>query len=397
MEIQDTPQRLTILGATGSIGLNTLDLVGRMPERFAIDALTANTNADALADLARRYQARLAVVADPKAYAALKAALSGSGIEAAAGPEALVEAACRPVDRLMAAIVGAAGLAPTLAAAARGATVLLANKECLVTAGALFMETARQGGATILPVDSEHSAIFQALDPTQRGGVECVTLTASGGPFRTWSKERIATVGPEEAVRHPNWDMGAKVSVDSATLMNKGLELIEAHHLFAIEAGRLDVLVHPESIVHGFVAYRDGSVIAQLAEPDMRTPIAYSLAWPERIPAPTTRLDLAALGKLTFERPDMERFPALALAIRALESGGGMATVLNAANEISVESFLAKRIGFPDIAKIVGNAIDRLTHERVGAPTSLAEALDLDRWARDVARAALPERLERVG
>jgi len=242
MEIQDSPQRLTILGATGSIGTNTLDLVGRMPDRFAVDALTANGNAKDLARLARLHGARLAVAADPEAYGDLKSALSGSGIEAAAGPEALVEAALRPVDRIMAAIVGAAGLAPTLAAAERGVTVLLANKECLVTAGSLFMETARRGGATVLPVDSEHSAIFQALDPAQKASVERVTLTASGGPFRTWTMERIAAAGPEEAVRHPNWSMGAKVSVDSATLMNKGLELIEAHHLFDIEAERLDVL-----------------------------------------------------------------------------------------------------------------------------------------------------------
>jgi 1-deoxy-D-xylulose-5-phosphate reductoisomerase len=396
MTIEDAPKRITILGATGSIGLNTLDLIGRMPDRFAVDAVTANGNAEALADIAKRYGARLAVVADPNAYSTLRAALSGSDVEAAAGPAALVEAAQRPADRIMAAIVGAAGLAPTLAAVENGATVLLANKECLVSAGALFMRTAKAGGATVLPVDSEHSAIFQVLDPGLAKSVERVTLTASGGPFRTWPMERLSAVTPEEAVRHPNWSMGAKISVDSATLMNKGLELIEAHHLFSIESDRLDVLVHPESIVHGLVAYEDGSVVAQMAEPDMRTPIAYSLAWPERIPAPTARLDLASLGRLTFEPPDAERFPALRLTRHAMDSGGGTATVLNAANEIAVESFLTKRIGFPDIAKIVENAIDRLANEGAGEPTSLSEALELDRWARDVALAGIPGRLERV-
>ncbi|MFC3136380.1 1-deoxy-D-xylulose-5-phosphate reductoisomerase, partial [Microbaculum marinum] len=289
-----------------------------------------------------------------------------------------------------------AGLAPTLAAAERGATILLANKECLVTAGPLFMRTAKAGGARVLPVDSEHSAIFQALDPALSRCVERVTLTASGGPFRTWSMERLAAVTPQEAVRHPNWSMGAKISVDSATLMNKGLELIEAHHLFDIESERLDVLVHPESIIHGFVAYQDGSVVAQMAEPDMRTPIAYSLAWPERIPAPTARLDLAALGRLTFEAPDSQRFPALRLTRYALETGGGTATVLNAANEIAVASFLTKRIGFPDIAKIVENGLDRSATERVGEPYSLDDALALDEWARDVALSMIPERLEQV-
>jgi 1-deoxy-D-xylulose-5-phosphate reductoisomerase len=397
MTVQTAPQRISILGATGSIGLNTLDLIGRMPERYSVEAVTANGNADALADLARRHGARCAVVADPDAYQDLKAALAGSGIEAAGGPDALIEAAVRPADRVMAAIVGAAGLAPTLAAAQQGTTILLANKECLVSAGRLFMETARAAGATVLPVDSEHSAIFQALDPAQKDSIEHVTLTASGGPFRTWSRERLADARPEEAVRHPNWEMGAKVSIDSATLMNKGLELIEAHHLFGLEPDRLEVLVHPESIVHGFVAYRDGSVVAQLAEPDMRTPIAYSLAWPERIPAPTPRLDLAELGKLTFERPDLDRFPALGLAIRAMRLGQGAATVLNAANEIAVKFYLQGRIRFPDIAQIVENVLEKQSHEGGSEPNSLADALALDRWSRDVARTLIPEQLERTG
>lgn len=397
MSTQTAPQRITILGATGSIGLNTLDLIGRMPDRYSVEAMTANGNAKALADLARRHGARLAVVADPAAYADLKAELSGSGIEAAAGPQALIEAAVRPADRVMAAIVGAAGLAPTLAAVRRGAVVLLANKECLVTAGKLFMETARRSNAMVLPVDSEHSAIFQALDPVQKDAVEQITLTASGGPFRTWPRERLALARPEEAIRHPNWAMGAKISVDSATLMNKGLELIEAHHLFDIDADRLDVLVHPESIVHGFVAYRDGSVVAQLAEPDMRTPIAYALAWPLRIVTPTARLDLASHGKLTFERPDFARFPALGLAITALRAGSGATTVLNAANEIAVGDYLKGRIRFPDIAKIIDNVLNKRAAERAGEPDSLEDALTLDGWAREMARLAIPENLERAG
>ncbi len=402
-------QSLSILGATGSIGRNTIDVVSRLPGRFRVEAVSANRDAEGLAQIAIEAGARLAVVADPDAYAALKAALSGTGIEAAAGQAALVEAATRPVDRLMAAIVGAAGLAPTLAAAARGTTILLANKECLVTAGTLFMATARAGGATILPVDSEHSALFQVLNPVQAlnpvqvldpdrlKAVETVTITASGGPFRTWSAEQIAEAGPREAVRHPNWAMGAKISVDSAGLMNKGLELIEAHHLFAIAPERLAVVVHPESIVHGFVSYRDGSVIAQLAEPDMRTPIAYSLGWPDRIPAPTKRLDLAELGRLTFETPDLRRFPALGIAIAAMEAGNGATTVLNAANEISVEAFLSERIRFPDIAKIVENVMDRVARTGIGEPASLDEALELDRTARDVARALVGEHIATAG
>ena len=395
------PKSLSILGATGSIGRNTIDVVSRLPGRFRIEAVTANRDADGLAGIAAETGATLAVVADPQAYGRLKAALSGTGIEAAAGPEALVEAATRPVDRLMAAIVGAAGLAPTLAAAARGTTVLLANKECLVTAGPLFMSTARMAGATVLPVDSEHSALYQVLDPAhssaQSRAIETVTITASGGPFRTWSAQRIADARPEEAVRHPNWAMGAKISVDSASLMNKGLELIEAHHLFGIAPDRLAVVVHPESIVHGFVSYRDGSVVAQLAEPDMRTPIAYSLGWPDRIQAPTKRLDLAELGRLTFEKPDLRRFPALGLAIGAMKSGNGATTILNAANEISVECFLSGQIRFPDIAKIVENVMDRLARDGTGEPASLDEALELDRTARNVAQTMVREHLATAG
>jgi 1-deoxy-D-xylulose-5-phosphate reductoisomerase len=383
-------ETITILGATGSIGLSTLDLLARRPDRFAIDALTANRNAAGLATLAIRHKAKLAVVADPEAYGELKAALSGTGIAVAAGADAVVEAASRPVSRVMAAIVGAAGLMPTMAAVQRGATVMLANKECLVCAGALFMDAARDAGATILPVDSEHSAVFQALEPKRRDSVEKVILTASGGPFREWTIERIAQARPEEAVRHPNWSMGAKISIDSATLMNKGLELIEARYLFGLLPDKLDVLVHPESIVHGMVAYVDGSIIAQMAPPDMRTPIAYCLAWPERIATPTDRLDLATLGRLTFDEPDLSRFPALAVARSALEDGGVAPTVLNAANEIAVAAYLENRITFPDIVRIVQEVLDGWTMPGGREPRSLEEALMLDSVARQRAHALIP-------
>ncbi|TCT12603.1 1-deoxy-D-xylulose 5-phosphate reductoisomerase [Tepidamorphus gemmatus] len=379
------PETISILGATGSIGLSTLDLIGRNPDRFEVEALTANANATALAELAIRFRARLAVVADPAAYGELKAALAGTGIEVAAGPSAVQEAAVRPVSRLMAAIVGAAGLAPTLAAARSGATILLANKECLVSAGRLFMDTARRHRARVIPVDSEHCAIFQALDSNRPEAVESVTITASGGPFRTWSVEQMARARPEDALRHPVWSMGAKISIDSATLMNKGLELIEARHLFDLEPERLSVVVHPESIVHGFVTYADGSVIAQLALPDMRTPIAYALAWPERLATPMDRLDLCSVGRLTFESPDLQRFPALALAQQALSRNDGTATVLNAANEIAVNAFLQRRIKFPDIATIVDKAVSRADTEGVGDVESLEDAVALDGWARRIA------------
>lgn len=390
-------ETITVLGATGSVGLNTLDLLARAPDRFRVRALTANSDVRRLAELALQHGAELAVVADETAYPELRDALAGTGIEAAAGPAALVEAAERPVDRVMAAIVGSAGLAPTLAALRRGTTVLLANKECLVCAGRLFMETARQNGARILPVDSEHSAIFQALLCGTSDAVVSVTVTASGGPFRTWSAERIARARPEEAVRHPNWSMGAKISVDSATLMNKGLEVIEAHHLFALPADRLSVLVHPESVVHGFVAYADGSVVAQLAAPDMRTPIAYALAWPERMAAPTPPLDLAALGSLSFEKPDLERFPALRLALSALVAGGGAPTVLNAANEVAVDAYLKNRIDFPHIANIVESVMAEAAGQPLADPEGLEEALALDADARRRTATALGRAWARAG
>ncbi len=338
---------ITILGATGSIGASTVDLIKRAPERYRVEAISARRSAGALAKIAREVGARLAVVADPTAYNDLKDALAGSGIEAAAGEGGLLEAAQRPADWLMAAISGAVGLKPTLAAIERGATVALANKECLVCAGGLFMRRAAIAGATVLPVDSEHNAIFQALGAGPREDVKRIILTASGGPFRTWSLEAIKAATPEQALRHPNWSMGPKITIDSASLMNKGLEVIEAFHLFALKPEEIDVLVHPQSVVHGLVEFRDGSVVAQLGSPDMRIPIAHCLAWPRRIDGPAARLDLARVRDLTFEAPDLVRFPALALARRALQTGGAAPTVFNAANEVAVGEFLARRIGFP--------------------------------------------------
>ncbi|MCG8689794.1 MAG: 1-deoxy-D-xylulose-5-phosphate reductoisomerase, partial [Minwuiales bacterium] len=320
------PRRVTILGSTGSVGCNTIDLIRRQPEAFVVEALTAYGNVSALAEQARRTGAKLAVIGDPALYDDLKQALDGSGVEAAAGPEALVEAAARPSDRVVAAIVGAAGLEPTLAAVRRGAVVALANKECLVCAGELMTREVAEHGATLLPVDSEHNAIFQVFDFDRADAVERIILTASGGPFRTFDLEAMATVTREQAVAHPNWDMGAKISVDSATMMNKGLELIEAYHLFPVPAERIEILVHPQSVVHSLVGYVDGSVLAQLGSPDMRTPIAYSLGWPDRVAAPAPRLDLASLGQLTFYAPDSERFPALRLARQSLQSGGSTPT-----------------------------------------------------------------------
>ena len=385
-------RHVTILGATGSIGTSTIDLIKRNPTRFSVEAVTARGNAAALAKLAREVKARLAVVADPAAYAELKEALAGSGIEAAAGEAALVEAAERPADWVMAAISGAIGLKPSLAAIKRGATVGLANKECLVCAGDLFMRTAAKVGATVLPVDSEHNAIFQSLGSGRREDVKRIILTASGGPFRTWSLEAIRAATPEQALRHPNWTMGPKITVDSATMMNKGLEIIEAHHLFALPSAQIDVLVHPQSVVHGLVEFRDGSVLAQLGPPDMRVPIAHCLAWPERIDGPAPQLDLAKVGTLNFEAPDLERFPALRLARQALEAGGGAPTVLNAADEVAVPEFIAGRIGFAGIAALVEATLDRAAGRGLLAePTDIEAALAIDHTARSLAQDLLPE------
>jgi 1-deoxy-D-xylulose-5-phosphate reductoisomerase len=382
---------ISILGATGSIGASTIDLVQRNPARFRVEAVTAARNALALAKLARELGARFAAVADAACYAELKDALAGSGIATAAGEEALVEAAVRPADMVMAAITGAAGLRPTLAAAERGAIVALANKETLVCAGTLFMRRAAAAGATVLPVDSEHNAIFQALAAGARETVHRIVVTASGGPFRTWTAEAIKAATPEEALRHPNWSMGPKITIDSATMMNKGLEIIEAHHLFDMPGGMIDVLVHPQSIVHGLVEYRDGSMVAQLGPTDMRVPIAHCLAWPHRIDA-ATRLDFARLSNLTFEGPDPERFPALRLARFALEAGEGAPTVLNAANEIAVEAFLDRQIGFAGIPALVEATLDAASARGLLAePADVSDALAVDHNARSLARGLVPQ------
>jgi 1-deoxy-D-xylulose-5-phosphate reductoisomerase len=382
---------VTILGATGSIGSSTLDLLRHDPIRYRVEAVTAGRNASALARIARDVGARFAVVADPSAYADLKSELSGSGIVAAAGADALIEAASRPADWVMAAISGATGLRPTLAAIERGATVALANKECLVCAGDLFMRRAAAMSATVLPVDSEHNALFQALTSGERNEVSRVIITASGGPFRTWSRDEIEKANLEQALRHPNWSMGPKITVDSATMMNKGLELIEAHHLFALPSSQIDVLVHPQSVVHGLVEFRDGSMVAQLGVPDMRIPIAHCLAWPERMSAPTPRLSLAEIGSLTFEEPDLQRFPALKLARQALEHGGGATTVLNAANEIAVDEFIAGRLGFAGIARLVAVVLEAADRKLTGAPDTIEDAIAVDHVARTLARDLLPK------
>lgn len=373
------PRSVTIFGATGSVGTSTLDLIARSPERFELLALTANADAEALARLAIGHRAKMAVIAEPGRYADLKAALAGTGIKAAAGPEALVEAALLGADWTMAAIVGCAGLAPTLAAIRQGRTVALANKEALVSAGALMMDAVAECGATLLPVDSEHNAIFQCLAGGRMAEVARIILTASGGPFRSLGIEAMRAVTPAQAVRHPNWSMGAKISVDSATMMNKGLELIEAHHLFPVGLDRLEVIVHPQSVVHSLVEFRDRSTLAQLGSPDMRVPIAHALAWPERMATPCQPLDLATIGRLDFEAPDLERFPALRLARAVVEAGGGRPAALNAANEVAVAAFLEGRIGFLEIATIVE---ETLTRYSPGAPTNVEEIWAIDREAR---------------
>jgi len=352
------PRRVTVLGSTGSVGCNTIDLIERQKDDFTVEALTAHRNVALLAAQARRLGARLAVIADPALYGELKGALAGSAVEAAAGAAAVIEAASRPAEWVMAAIVGAAGLAPTLAAVRRGAIVALANKEVLVCAGALFMDEVGRHGATLLPVDSEHNAIFQVFEARHVAAIDRIVLTGSGGPFRELAFDAMGHVTPEQAIKHPNWSMGPKISVDSATMMNKGLELIEAHHLFNLPEGQIEILINHQSIVHGMVVYRDGSMLAQLGSPDMRTPIAHTLAWPGRMAAPTAPLDLAALGRLTFAAPDPQRFPALRLARNALQQGGGCPTILNAANEVAVQAFLDKEIGYLDIARLVERTLE---------------------------------------
>ncbi len=381
-------RKISILGATGSVGTSTLDLVERNPDRFEVIALTAARNVDALAAAARRASARLAVIDDEALLPRLRDALAGTACQAAAGRAALIEAAAGEAEWVMAAIVGCAGLEPVMAAVGAGRTVALANKEALVTAGALMTEAAQRSGATILPVDSEHNAIFQCLAGNSIDGVSKLILTASGGPFRNITTAEMAAMTPAQAVAHPNWSMGAKISVDSATMMNKGLELIEAHHLFGLPSQRIDILVHPQSVIHSLVEFADGSVLAQLGSPDMRVPIAHTLAWPERMDSPAERLDLGRIGSLTFEAPDPLRFPALRLARAALEAGGASAIVLNAANEVAVAAFLDGRIGFLAIAALVEQVLER---SDASAPRSVADVIDIDASARHTALAMTQE------
>jgi 1-deoxy-D-xylulose-5-phosphate reductoisomerase len=376
-------RKISILGATGSVGKSTLDLIERSPDRFEVVALTAATNAAALAQAAIRTNARLAVVADKASLPELERALAGNACRAAGGREALLEAAAGEADWVMAAIVGCAGLEPVMAAIEAGRTIALANKEALVTAGSLMIDAAGRAGATILPVDSEHNAIFQCLAGSRLEDVSRLVLTASGGPFRMMSADDMARATPEQAVAHPNWSMGAKISVDSATMMNKGLELIEAHHLFGIPAKRIDILVHSQSVVHSLVEYVDGSMIAQLGSADMRIPIAYALAWPARMETPAERLDLVKAARLDFEKPDIVRFPALRLAREALAAGGSAPIVLNAANEIAVAAFLDRRIGFADIAVTVARALETID---APAPRSITDVIDIDLEVREKAR-----------
>ncbi|HET9810116.1 MAG TPA: 1-deoxy-D-xylulose-5-phosphate reductoisomerase [Sphingomicrobium sp.] len=379
---------VTILGATGSIGRSTLDLVERSPELFTIEALTAQTNVDALADAARRTGAKLAVIADSTRLVELRDKLDGSGCRAAAGADGLIEAARSDCDWLMAAIVGCAGLLPTMAAIEAGKTVALANKEALVTAGSLMIDAAVRSGATILPVDSEHNAIFQCLAGSRIEDVARLVLTASGGPFRDFSVEQMRDSTPAEAVAHPKWSMGAKISVDSATLMNKGLELIEAHHLFGLAPERIDIVVHPQSVVHSLVEFVDGSLLAQLGRADMRIPIAYALAWPARMETPADRLSLTEVARLDFEAPDPVRFPALRLAREALRRGLAAAITLNAANEVAVGSFLKGRIGFCDICRVVEQALEE---NKSTNPKSIEEVVALDRETRERAQSMIAE------
>jgi 1-deoxy-D-xylulose-5-phosphate reductoisomerase len=378
---------VTVLGSTGSVGTQTIELLAAEPDRFRVRALVAGRNAARLAEQAIALRAEVAVVADPGAYAVLCDALAGTGIEAAAGHASVVAAASLDADWTMAAITGAAGLAATLAAIRRGACVALANKEALVCAGDVMLQAVQQAGGTLLPVDSEHNAIFQSLADGNRAALEKIILTASGGPFRTASLEQMARATPEMALRHPIWSMGAKISIDSATMMNKGLELIEAARLFDLDEAEIEVLVHPQSVIHGMVYYRDGSVLAQLGSPDMRIPIAHTLAWPHRMATVSRRLDLAAVGRLEFEAPDIVRFPALRIAREVLQTGGGTPTILNAANEIAVEAFLQKRIGFLDISQLVERVLQRLG---TATAATLEDVIALDAAARRVANDVLP-------
>ena len=383
------PRRISVLGATGSVGAATLDLIERAdPGMYQVVALTARTNARELARLAIKHKAELVAIADRACEPALREALDGHCVEIVSGEDGVITAAERHADWIMAAIVGAAGLRPTLAALRQGRALAFANKECLVCAGSLFMQEAAAHGTRLLPVDSEHNAVFQVFNDAHRQAIDAITLTASGGPFRRWDKLRMQNARRSDALAHPTWDMGAKISIDSATMMNKGLEVIEACWLFDLPESQVRVVVHPQSIVHGMVHYADGSVLAQMGSPDMRTPIAKTLAWPHRMPAPVERLDLTQAGRLDFEPPDLERFPALRLAREAVQAGGIAPTVLNAANEVAVAAFLDERIGFLDIAACVAEALERATGDE-DMPSQLGafdDVFAIDRRARQLAR-----------
>lgn len=374
-----TPKRVTILGATGSIGQSTLDLIRQNPEAFDVIGLTAHRSVTELARSAREFNADCAAIADATLYDDLKQALAGTSIEAAAGEGAVTELASRPSDYVMAGIVGSVGLRPTLAAVRTGTCVAFANKECLVSAGPLMMQEVGAHGATLLPVDSEHNAIFQVFESHNRAAITRLILTASGGPFRTWDMSRMAAATPSQAVAHPNWNMGAKISVDSASMMNKGLELIEAHYLFDIPEAQIEIVVHPQSIIHSMVEYADGSVLAQLGPPDMRTPIANTLAWPGRMSSPSDRLDFLTLARLDFEAPDQIRFPSLRLAREALQAGAHAPTIMNAANEEAVAAFLGGRCGFSDIPRTVEATLDAIAPR---ALDTLDDVFDLEGEAR---------------
>jgi 1-deoxy-D-xylulose-5-phosphate reductoisomerase len=386
---EPSPRRVTILGSTGSVGRNTIDIISRDPAGYAVEALTAQDNAALLIEQARALRPRFVAIGNEAHYQVVKDALAGTGTEVAGGRAAVIEAAARPAEWVMSAIVGAAGLEPTLAAIKRGAVIGLANKETLVCAGSVVMREVARCNAIMVPVDSEHSAIFQCLEQSNAKAVEKIILTASGGPFRQKSLAEMAEMTPEQAVAHPNWSMGAKISVDSATMMNKGLELIEAHHLFGLPDSQIEILVHPQSVIHSMVAYRDGSVLAQLGSPDMRTPIAYALGWPKRIAAPADRLDFSKLKQLTFEAPDEARFPALRIARQVLRAGGGASSVLNAANEIAVAAFLKRQIRFIDIAAVAEQVLGELPGGQI---ERLDQILALDAEARRRATDAVAAR-----
>ena len=380
------PKRISVLGATGSVGDSTLDIIAASPERYQLCAVTANSNVDKLAKVARSMGASFAAVADESCYDALKEALAGSDIAVGAGQGAVEEAAAMQAEIVVGAIVGAAGIRPTMSALRAGNQVALANKEALVCAGDLVMAEARAHGKPILPVDSEHSAIFQIFEEANRDQIENVIITASGGPFRCSTRQEIEEARPEQALKHPNWSMGAKITIDSASMMNKGLEVIEAHHLYRMPLEKLSVVVHPQSVIHGLVTYSDGSMLAHLGAADMRIPVAHCLAWPERAPADTRRISLIEIAQLTFEAPDPDRFPCLRLALEALEAGGSLPNILNAANEVAVAAFLDRRIAFGGIARTVEATMNALVQQgETKAATSIRDVLAMDKVARSVA------------